>query len=116
MMSGDSLGQETKSSYPAVSDLAREFTYQEIVEATENFDPNQILREGGFGQVFGGKLPNGKAIAVKRLTRDNPEVSRLIWTPKVHVYESLLDVLSYSGGGNCWMGWLYRTESRKASK
>jgi hypothetical protein len=106
MTSGGSLGQKPESSYPAVSDLAREFTYQEFVEATENFDPIHILREGGFGQVFGGKLPNEKAIAVKRLTRDDPEVSGLIWTPKIQVFESLFDVLSCSGvviGG--WAGY-----------
>lgn len=80
MFSVGSLGHETESSYPTVSGSAREFTYQEIVEATENFNPNHILGEGGFGQVFAGKLPDGKSIAVKRLTRDGTQVSRLIGT------------------------------------
>ncbi|XP_059661548.1 cysteine-rich receptor-like protein kinase 15 isoform X2 [Cornus florida] len=40
-----------------------------IVAATDNFADSNKLGQGGFGSVFKGVLPNGKEIAVKRLSR-----------------------------------------------
>uniref|UniRef100_A0A6N2KX99 non-specific serine/threonine protein kinase n=1 Tax=Salix viminalis TaxID=40686 RepID=A0A6N2KX99_SALVM len=40
-----------------------------ISAATENFSENNKLGEGGFGAVYKGVLPDGKEIAVKRLSR-----------------------------------------------
>ncbi|XP_018510072.1 cysteine-rich receptor-like protein kinase 40 isoform X2 [Brassica rapa] len=40
-----------------------------ILSATANFSPESKLGQGGFGTVYKGILPNGKEIAVKRLTR-----------------------------------------------
>ncbi|XP_030528979.1 cysteine-rich receptor-like protein kinase 10 [Rhodamnia argentea] len=39
-----------------------------IVTATNKFDDANKLGEGGFGPVYKGKLPDGKEIAVKRLS------------------------------------------------
>ncbi|KAF7849225.1 hypothetical protein BT93_L1068 [Corymbia citriodora subsp. variegata] len=39
-----------------------------IQVATNNFSHQNKLGEGGFGEVFQGKLPNGQKIAVKRLS------------------------------------------------
>ena len=36
----------------------REFSYQELVKATRNFREDAFLGEGGFGQVYKGKLEN----------------------------------------------------------
>eukprot|EP00271_Cylindrocystis_brebissonii_P018530 TRINITY_DN5298_c0_g2_i1.p1 TRINITY_DN5298_c0_g2~~TRINITY_DN5298_c0_g2_i1.p1 ORF type:complete len:667 (+),score=153.06 TRINITY_DN5298_c0_g2_i1:284-2002(+) len=44
------------------------FAYAEVMAATNNFAPENKLGEGGFGQVFRGVLPDGRAIAVKMLT------------------------------------------------
>ncbi|KAK1407061.1 hypothetical protein QVD17_38672 [Tagetes erecta] len=45
------------------------FRLSEIVKATHNFSFNNKLGEGGYGPVYKGALPDGKEIAVKRLSK-----------------------------------------------
>ncbi|MCD7451767.1 hypothetical protein HAX54_013415 [Datura stramonium] len=47
------------------------FDYQELEEATNSFDSNKELGEGGFGTVYKGKLRDGRVVAVKRLYENN---------------------------------------------
>ncbi|XVF09558.1 hypothetical protein REPUB_Repub07fG0104400 [Reevesia pubescens] len=47
------------------------FTYNELEEATNNFDSDRELGDGGFGTVYYGKLRDGRAVAVKRLYENN---------------------------------------------
>ncbi|KAB1217382.1 hypothetical protein CJ030_MR4G020939 [Morella rubra] len=47
------------------------FTYTELEEATNNFDSDKELGDGGFGIVYYGKLRDGRAVAVKRLYENN---------------------------------------------
>ncbi|WJX25680.1 hypothetical protein P8452_14696 [Trifolium repens] len=47
------------------------FTYSELEEATNFFDPTKELGEGGFGTVYFGKLYDGRSVAVKRLYENN---------------------------------------------
>ena len=42
-----------------------------ILEATKQFSEENKLGEGGFGLVYKGTLPDGKEIAVKRLSRNS---------------------------------------------
>ncbi|XP_057995461.1 receptor-like serine/threonine-protein kinase ALE2 isoform X2 [Hevea brasiliensis] len=46
----------------------RFLAYEELKEATNNFESASILGEGGFGRVFKGVLNDGTAVAIKRLT------------------------------------------------
>ncbi|XP_027091699.1 uncharacterized protein [Coffea arabica] len=41
--------------------------YENIIDATENFDPKYCIGAGGFGRVFRAELPNGQIVAVKKL-------------------------------------------------
>ncbi|KAL3618955.1 hypothetical protein CASFOL_037183 [Castilleja foliolosa] len=43
------------------------FSYSELEEATNSFDPSRVLGDGGFGTVYYGVLPGGHIVAVKRL-------------------------------------------------
>ncbi|KAF5189668.1 LEAF RUST 10 DISEASE-RESISTANCE LOCUS RECEPTOR-LIKE PROTEIN KINASE-like 1.2 [Thalictrum thalictroides] len=47
------------------------FTYKELHEATDHFDTNKELGDGGFGTVYHGKLRDGRVVAVKRLFEHN---------------------------------------------
>ncbi|XP_043700156.1 LEAF RUST 10 DISEASE-RESISTANCE LOCUS RECEPTOR-LIKE PROTEIN KINASE-like 1.2 [Telopea speciosissima] len=47
------------------------FTYNELEEATNNFNSNKELGDGGFGTVYHGKLRDGREVAVKRLYENN---------------------------------------------
>ncbi|KAL3513909.1 hypothetical protein ACH5RR_026626 [Cinchona calisaya] len=40
--------------------------YENIIDATENFDPKYCIGNGGFGSVFRANLPNGQTVAVKK--------------------------------------------------
>ncbi|KAJ9179177.1 hypothetical protein P3X46_010996 [Hevea brasiliensis] len=43
------------------------YAFEVLAKATGNFSNNNRLGEGGYGQVYKGKLPNGKMVAIKRL-------------------------------------------------
>ncbi|KAM0952188.1 putative protein kinase RLK-Pelle-DLSV family [Dioscorea sansibarensis] len=47
------------------------FDLSVILEATNNFAPENKLGQGGFGPVYKGKLEDGLEIAVKRLSKDS---------------------------------------------
>ncbi|XP_024019411.1 proline-rich receptor-like protein kinase PERK3 isoform X1 [Morus notabilis] len=65
--------QRTVDAVPVIGPLphptsTRFLGYEELKEATNNFEPASILGEGGFGRVFKGVLSDGTAVAIKRLT------------------------------------------------
>ncbi|KAJ4832048.1 hypothetical protein Tsubulata_033365 [Turnera subulata] len=47
------------------------FEFTTVVDATSNFSVEEKLGEGGFGAVYRGTLPDGREVAVKRLSRDS---------------------------------------------
>nr|GMC83834.1 putative receptor-like protein kinase At4g00960 isoform X2 [Ipomoea batatas] len=57
---------------PVVDDISTveslQYNFGAIKTATNNFSDSNKLGQGGFGPVYKGKLPNGREIAVKRLS------------------------------------------------
>ncbi|XP_031122322.1 LEAF RUST 10 DISEASE-RESISTANCE LOCUS RECEPTOR-LIKE PROTEIN KINASE-like 1.1 isoform X2 [Ipomoea triloba] len=71
-----SKGYSRNTSLDPTSDLERGqsrffgilvFSYSELEEATNNFDPSKELGDGGFSTVYYGILGDGREVAVKRL-------------------------------------------------
>ncbi|XP_031386216.1 LEAF RUST 10 DISEASE-RESISTANCE LOCUS RECEPTOR-LIKE PROTEIN KINASE-like 1.5 [Punica granatum] len=48
------------------------FTYEELELSTGHFDQSRKIGDGGFGSVYLGRLPDGRAVAVKHLHRQRP--------------------------------------------
>ncbi|KAL5546280.1 hypothetical protein UlMin_005967 [Ulmus minor] len=49
--------------------------YEDIINATEDFDIRYCTGTGGYGSVYKAQLPNGKIVALKKLHSSEAEVS-----------------------------------------
>lgn len=56
-----------EKSFPRPSNI-RDFSYEELQEATDDFSPQCFIGEGGFGKVYRGTLKDGTEVAIKKLT------------------------------------------------
>ncbi|CAF1787864.1 hypothetical protein YC2023_120236 [Brassica napus] len=45
----------------------RNFTYEELVAATDDFNPENMIGKGGHAEVYKGVLPDGETVAIKKL-------------------------------------------------
>ncbi|XAR65593.1 Non-specific serine/threonine protein kinase [Bertholletia excelsa] len=66
----DSVGKDITDEQSLQYDLGT------IQFATNNFSVENRIGEGGFGPVYKGRLPNGREIAVKRLSRGSGQGAR----------------------------------------
>ncbi|XWS62807.1 hypothetical protein CRYUN_Cryun06bG0042100 [Craigia yunnanensis] len=65
-MSSNLYIQTLPPPYPSPLGLNQgSFTYEELAVATYRFSQSNLLRQGGFGFVHKGVLPNGKEVAVR---------------------------------------------------
>ncbi|XP_024025634.1 probable receptor-like serine/threonine-protein kinase At5g57670 [Morus notabilis] len=56
--------------------LLKCFSYEEIMNATNNFNTDNIVGRGGYSEVYRGDLSDGQTIAVKRLAKDNKDAKK----------------------------------------
>ncbi|KAK1275117.1 Receptor-like cytosolic serine/threonine-protein kinase RBK1 [Acorus gramineus] len=55
----------------------RNFDYDELASATDNFSPKRLIGKGGHAEVYEGKLADGRVVAVKRVIRRDTEEERI---------------------------------------
>ncbi|KAK7407194.1 hypothetical protein VNO78_08899 [Psophocarpus tetragonolobus] len=53
----------------------RNFDYEELAAATNNFSSENIVGKGGHAEVYKGCLPDGQVIAVKRLMKNEKDAA-----------------------------------------
>lgn len=51
----------------------KNFSYAEIVAATNNFSHEKVIGQGGYAVVYKGKMEDGQFVAIKQLTRGTLE-------------------------------------------
>ncbi|KAF5187652.1 Nsp-interacting kinase [Thalictrum thalictroides] len=83
----------------------RQFSLRELQTATENFNPKLILGQGGFGNVYKGRLGDGTIIAVKRLKDISGSTGELQFKTEVEmislaVHRNLLRLLGFCSTTN----------------
>ncbi|GFZ09828.1 kinase with adenine nucleotide alpha hydrolases-like domain-containing protein [Actinidia rufa] len=66
-ISSSSLPEELEGLHEKYSDSCTLFKYQELLQATSNFKPENLIGKGGSSKVYRGCLPDGKELAVKIL-------------------------------------------------
>ncbi|XP_059077608.1 PTI1-like tyrosine-protein kinase At3g15890 isoform X2 [Cryptomeria japonica] len=59
--------QRQEAKIKRISQPYWKFTRQDILEATANFSDAKVIGKGRFGTVYMGILPNGQAVAIKRM-------------------------------------------------
>ncbi|KAK4755748.1 hypothetical protein SAY87_009505 [Trapa incisa] len=64
---GTNINLETELCYFRPS--WKNFSLAELKDATDNFSHENLIGEGGYSEVYKGKLPDGNFVAIKRLTR-----------------------------------------------
>jgi serine/threonine protein kinase len=71
MLSASSITRSTSmslgSSMKSYTGTVKTFSLAELNRATENFNPENVVGEGGFGKVYQGVLDNGVLVAIKVL-------------------------------------------------
>ncbi|KAI3985751.1 hypothetical protein MKX01_030665 [Papaver californicum] len=83
----------------------RQFTLRELQLATENFSTKNILGQGGFGNVYKGRLYDGTIVAVKRLKDINGSTGEMQFKTEVEmislaVHRNLLRLLGFCSTTN----------------
>ncbi|KAF8029401.1 hypothetical protein BT93_E1951 [Corymbia citriodora subsp. variegata] len=60
---------EKNGNFLSVWNYDGRIAYEDIINATENFDLKYCIGTGGYGSVYRARLPNGKVVALKKLHR-----------------------------------------------
>ncbi|KAL4012235.1 hypothetical protein IC575_029331 [Cucumis melo] len=90
--------------YPTEEDMMTmgfvQFNFNTIRKATDEFSDENKLGEGGLGAVYKGKLPNGRIVAVKRLSQASGQgdvefKNELVLVSKLH-HRNLVKLLGFS--------------------
>ncbi|GER37708.1 kinase family protein [Striga asiatica] len=72
------LPEELEGLVEKYSATCRLFSFQELVKATSNFFPGNMIGKGGSSRVYRGYLPDGKELAVKILKTSEDAVKEFV--------------------------------------
>ncbi|XP_059301488.1 probable serine/threonine-protein kinase PBL23 [Lycium ferocissimum] len=91
--------------YGNVNISAEVFTFRELAHATDNFNPEFLVGEGGFGRVYKGHLKRtNQVVAVKQLDRNgvqgNREFLAEVLTLSLVSHPNLVNLIGYCADGN----------------
>ncbi|KAK9725596.1 hypothetical protein RND81_05G156000 [Saponaria officinalis] len=84
---------------------AQTFTFRELASATNNFRPESLIGEGGFGRVYKGRLEStGQVVAVKQLDRNGLQGNReflveVLMLSLLH-HPNLVNLIGYCADGD----------------
>lgn len=70
--------RELESLQEKYSSVCRLIGYQELMRATSNFSPDNLVGKGGSSRVYKGCLPDGKELAVKTLKPSDDALQEFI--------------------------------------
>ncbi|KAK9019197.1 hypothetical protein V6N11_053725 [Hibiscus sabdariffa] len=59
----------------SIGNFGGKIAFQDIIEATNDFDFQYCIGTGGYGSVYREQIPSGKIVALKKLHRREPEVA-----------------------------------------
>ncbi|KOM48603.1 hypothetical protein LR48_Vigan07g230700 [Vigna angularis] len=79
MLSGRIMSSRSMSLVSAIAASilsVKTFSFSELEKATDKFNSQRVLGEGGFGRVYSGTLDDGNEVAVKLLTRNGQNRDR----------------------------------------
>ncbi|KAE8686709.1 Serine/threonine-protein kinase PBS1 [Hibiscus syriacus] len=90
---------------PTAKIAAQTFTFRELAAATNNFRPECLIGEGGFGRVYKGRLEStGQVVAVKQLDRNGLQGNReflveVLMLSLLH-HPNLVNLIGYCADGD----------------
>ena len=92
-LSGSEQGRSTAKK-------AKIFTFEELKEATNNYEESRIIGKGGFGPVYKGFLPNNTIVAIKKSKTVDPDqadqfIKEIIQLSKIDHDENVVKLLGY---------------------
>ncbi|KAJ4703164.1 Kinase family protein [Melia azedarach] len=84
---------------------AHVFKYEELADATENFNPDCLVGEGGYGRVYKGYLDTiDQVVAVKQLDRTGNQGSREFFAEVLMLslvqHQNLVNLIGYCADGD----------------
>ncbi|KAJ9553559.1 hypothetical protein OSB04_017604 [Centaurea solstitialis] len=103
---GNRYGIDKKNTSVQIEDLDELpfFSLREVAKATDNFNINNKIGEGGFGPVYKGVLDDGRDVAVKRLSETSQQgldefKNEVVCIAKLQ-HRNLVKLLGYCTHGN----------------
>lgn len=82
-------------------DGVKDFTFEEMALATQNFDNSSLVGRGGYGKVYKGILADGTVVAIKRaqegsLQGEKEFLTEIELLSRLH-HRNLVSLIGYCG-------------------